>query len=445
MTPVTDPAILAQLEGSPVTDPAILARLEGGKKKSSMWDVVKNAAAEGVAGIPDMFLNAPNRLRNLSEIPRGIGYALAGRPELAPEMQPDPDLARRGGIAAGAIDPNVVPTGEQKIVDALVRGAVGGGLTGGLGVGKALVGAGMGGASSLAATGAQEATDSPLAGVLAGLAVPGGAAAYSAAARSGAPGLMKSALKPTLDDHKSGAAAKAAQTLLDEGVNATKGGVAKLSDRIESTNEKITKAILESKATVNKNEVAGRLHEPMERVSKQVNPKADVAAVEKAWTEFSEHPMIPGQQIPVQLAHEMKQGTYRQLREKYGEEGSAAVEAQKTLARGLKEEVAKAVPEVVPLNARESALLNAREIAERRSLMDANKNPLGLSPLAGGMKQAGMMLADRSALVKSLLARALNSSGKATKGVGANAAIPLSFQEDAMRRQQIIEALMGQQ
>jgi hypothetical protein len=53
-------------------------------------------------------------------------------------------------------------------------------------------------------------------------------------------------------------------------------------------------------------------------------------------------------------------------------------------------------------------------------------------------------MADRSALVKSLMARALNSSGKASSGVGSRAAIPLSFQEDAMQRQALIEALMNQ-
>mgnify|MGYP003674770602 FL=1 len=90
---------------------------------------------------------------------------------------------------------------------------------------------------------------------------------------------------------------------------------------------------------------------------------------------------------------------------KYGEVGSAETEAQKALARGLKEQIAKNAPEVAGLNAEESALINALGINERRVLMQGNKNPMGLAPLAGhGIGFAGF-LADRSSLLKSLLAR----------------------------------------
>lgn len=445
MKPVEDPALLEILEGKkPVSDAGVLAQLD--RKKPSMLEVVKNAAVEGAAGIPDMFLNLPNRLQNLSKIPGGLGATLAGRPDLAPGMNPDPDPVRRAAEAAGLSDPNVVPQGgEQRVVDALVRGAVGGGLTGGAGILKAGTGAALGGASSVAATEAQHATDSPVAGLVAGLAVPGSVAVASKAATAAAPRLMQSALKPSVKDLKSGNADAAVRTMLDEGLNATKGGVEKLGNRISETNQKIADAILNSRATVNKNDVASRLHEPMERVSKQVNPKADVAAVERVWQEFAEHPMLPGRQIPVQLAQEMKQGTYKQLSKKYGEVGSAETEAQKALARGLKEEIANAVPEVVPLNARESSLLNARKVAEHRALMDSNKNPVGLGPLAGSAAGMATFLADRSALVKSLMARVANSSGQFAGAQGARAAIPLSFQEDAMQRQALIEALMARQ
>lgn len=443
MTPVTDPSILSALEGKPITDPALLAQLEG---KNSTWDVVKNAAVEGVAGVPDMFLNAPNRLANLAKIPVGVGMAMVGKPDLAPQMTEDPDLARRGAIAAGAIDPKVVPRGmTQKIVDALVRGGAGGLLTGGASVPKALAGAALGGLSSAAATGTKEATGSDVAGVLAGLAIPAGAAGFSKAAESTAGKLMQSALKPSVKDLKSGDADKAIRTMLDEGISVSKGGVAKLKDRVSSVNDEIAQAVANSNATVNKGVVAGRLYEPLERANKQVNPAADIATVERVWNEFGDHPMLRGQQIPVQLAQELKQGTYRQLSKKYGEVGSIETEAQKALARGLKEEIATAVPEVGPLNARESSLLNALKMAEQRALLEGNKNPVGLGPIASTPAGFATFLADRSALVKSLLARGLNSSGNLAGDVAPRALAPLSFQEDAMRRQQIIEALMGRQ
>ncbi len=86
--------------------------------------------------------------------------------------------------------------------------------------------------------------------------------------------------------------------------------------------------------------------------------------------------------MPVQLAQQIKQGTYQQLRDKYGEMGSAQTEAQKAIARGLKEEIERAVPEVVGPNAQASDLWNAINVAQRRSFMEGNKNPMGLAPLA---------------------------------------------------------------
>ncbi len=49
--------------------------------------------------------------------------------------------------------------------------------------------------------------------------------------------LMQSALKPTYADLKSGDAAKAIQTMLDEGVNVTPGGVQQLRAQIGKLND----------------------------------------------------------------------------------------------------------------------------------------------------------------------------------------------------------------
>lgn len=81
--------------------------------------------------------------------------------------------------------------------------------------------------------------------------------------------------------------------------------------------------------------------------------------------------------IPVQQAQDMKQGTYRELKNKYGQIGSAETEAQKALARGLKENIAEAVPEIAGLNAQESKLINALNITERRAFMEATKTRWG--------------------------------------------------------------------
>jgi len=99
--------------------------------------------------------------------------------------------------------------------------------------------------------------------------------------------------------------------------------------------------------------------------------------------------------------------------------GSAEIEAQKSLARGLKEGISQAVPEVAGLNAQEAKLLTTLKVAERRALMDANKNPMGLALLASHPGTWAAFMADRSAAFKGLAARLANNAGKAANATKA--------------------------
>ena len=278
-----------------------------------------------------------------------------------------------------------------------------------------------------------EATGSPLAGAavntaIQGLPVVAGAlpGMIKGPAASGARGLMQSAIKPTLKDLKSGRAAAAIDTLLAEGVNPTMGGVAKLRGSISALNAEIVEAIKNSPATVNKGALYTPIKQTLDKFSKQVNPNADLAAITKAWEEFKAHPLLTGDTIPVQTAQQLKQGTYRILDKKYGQIGAAETEAQKALARGLKEEIANVVPEVAQLNARESQLITALQVAERRALMDGNKNPVGLAWLAHSPITWAAYMADKSALFKSVAARLLAASGRAVPESTTGAGVGLS-------------------
>lgn len=222
--------------------------------------------------------------------------------------------------------------------------------------------------------------------------------------------LMQSAVKPTWQAIRTGEASKAIDTLLAEGVNATKGGMEKLRGNIDKLNEQISGAIESSPATVSKGEIGTRLLDTWNKFKNQVNPQADLDAIKQAWLNFRNHPDLAGQQeIPVQVAQKLKQGTYRILADKYGEAGAAATEAQKSLARGLKETISSAVPEVAPLNERASNLLNALNVGERRAFMDPNRNPLNLALLTHNPAEFIGFMADKSALIKSLLARLMHS------------------------------------
>jgi hypothetical protein len=95
-------------------------------------------------------------------------------------------------------------------------------------------------------------------------------------------------------------------------------------------------------------------------------------------------PQAPAPPMSAADAQAMKQGTYRVLQGKYGEQGSASVEAQKALARGLKEEIATQFPEISKLNSTESQLLDLQPVLERAVNRISNQQAIGIGmPIAG--------------------------------------------------------------
>jgi len=274
-----------------------------------------------------------------------------------------------------------------------------------------------------------------------GAAIPGKIANVVAGKLEGiSKSLMQSSIKPTLEQLKSGDAARAIDTMLKENISLSEKGVEKLRAEISKLNDEISSIIKNSPATVDKEKVAEYLNTLIDKLKKQVNPQKGLDAVKKSWNNFINHPdlikteQFPGgevtteiRNIPVQQAQEMKQGTYRELgNEAYGESSTAEKEAQKTLARGLKEQIAEKVPEVVALNKRESELINALDVGERRVLLELNKNPTGLATLAKNPKAALAFMADRSAQFKTLAAKIIYRAAQKIKpnqkitGIGAD-------------------------
>jgi len=270
---------------------------------------------------------------------------------------------------------------------------------------------------------------------------------------------MTSALKPRLGEFNTGDAGRAVDTMLNEGVNVTHGGSETLRGMIDAINQQIKDKIAGSTATVSKEAIAAPLTETLKRVTQQVNPNADIASVNAAKNEFMNHPALPKvtpaktvespildeggrpftteipesgtEQIPVQTAQEIKQGTYRALGDKAynGELKSADTMSQKDLARGAKEQVAEAVPEVGPLNAKESELINAVEMAERAVFNHTKTNPGSLGPLGGHLAGIAAFLAGRSPLSKSLIAHGLNATAEALPGAAEAAPIAAATTE----------------
>jgi len=223
-------------------------------------------------------------------------------------------------------------------------------------------------------------------------------------AKGGGEVLMQKALKPLKAEMLSGEGMRAIKTMLGEGVNVSPGGVAKLKGMIDDINTQITNAIRGSTAKIDKREVINATQRSIDKFRDQVDNADDLATIFKAIDRFSES--MPDQ-IRIQLAQRLKQGTYKILGEKsYGELKTASTEVQKDLARGLKDEIAKLYPKIGELNARESKLIEAHSMALARTLMHQGRDAVSLAWLVTHPAAALGYVAEKSPFIMSLLARA---------------------------------------
>lgn len=263
------------------------------------------------------------------------------------------------------------------------------------------------------------------AGAIGGQAVTQGAAEAAGAgigkaASALAPRLMQSAVKPTLSvlkDYRT-TAPRLVKTLLDEGINVTNAGLAKLHTLLDATNKEIADAVSNRAALMDragtpiaipKSRVAAQALTTAKKFSNQANPTADLRAVGDTVEEFLDHPIFKGD-LTLPEAQAMKIGTYQQVGKKYGQVAPAAIETQKALARGLKEEIAAEVPGIQALNARDSALMASVDAIQRRVAQAGNQNPVGFAWVAAHPTTFLAALLDRSPAVKSMVARGLYSS-----------------------------------
>jgi hypothetical protein len=135
--------------------------------------VALNASSKVIASIPDSLLNAPQNIMNLGRAAYGTAATAMGRPDLAPELTPNPNYAHKALTAINAIRPEAEPvTRGQRILDTAIQGGVGMALNP-ASSGKQLVSNVMTGLASGAVGGStREATGSDAAGMATTLATP---------------------------------------------------------------------------------------------------------------------------------------------------------------------------------------------------------------------------------------------------------------------------------
>lgn len=256
-----------------------------------------------------------------------------------------------------------------------------------------------------------------------GLARGVNAAANSGTVSSAARRMYQSALKPSTTLGTS-EVANVVDTGLKAGIPVSEAGTEKLSGLINDLSDKVQAQIsggAKAGATIDPKAVAQRTQGLESRFANQVNPDADLNAIQASRQEFLKNNPNP---ITADAAQAMKQGTYQQLSSKaYGEMGSAVTESQKALARGIKEELEVQFPEIKGLNAQEGKYLNLDEVLQRAVRRINNHQLIGIgTPMAatagaaaaggpGAAVAAVLKLTLDDPIVKSRLAIALNKAG----------------------------------
>ena len=271
------------------------------------------------------------------------------------------------------------------------------------------------GASPEVAAGAGYAANVGLQAIPTALSMGVGRAVGSIPMEGAARSLMHSAIKPRTAALKAGKVDRAVDTMLERGVSLSQGGLNKLQAQASAFEDDITRILDKSPATVDKFAVAATLKDAFAKVQKELNPQSSIQDVQKAFTAFINHPLLQGNQIPVKLANEMKQAAYRKLGDAAygaGVRNPATELAEKTLARGFKENIGRAVPEVSPILKEQADVINAIKVMQPQALIEANKNPVGLGLLAQNPQAAMAFAVDRSGFLKSLLARGMYSGAK---------------------------------
>jgi hypothetical protein len=137
-----------------------------------------------------------------------------------------------------------------------------------------------------------------------------------------------------------------------------------------------------SGATIDPRAVAQRADQLKSRFAAQVAPDADLQAIEQTKNEFLQNNPGP---IPASAAQDIKSGTYQQLKDRaYGTQSTATVEAQKALARGIKEELEAQFPEIQGLNAQQGQAASLEKALTRAVQRIDNHNLVGLGGTVAG-------------------------------------------------------------
>lgn len=221
--------------------------------------------------------------------------------------------------------------------------------------------------------------------------------------------LMTKAVKPSTEDIVNKSADKAMGTMLREGQLATPGGMIKAQQIVNEIHPQVQGEIEKSAAEVPVDTIGQKF---LEQYNKALpKGKAAVQEVIDTWKNFIENPLIAGSDsMSAMMADVMKRGQQGLSRANYGKETG---EASKALAAHIREGLVDAVPAIKEPLAREAANMNVLDVARNSIAQSTKANPAGLAALRADDAIPMMgFLADRSPLIKSLLAHMIYHGGR---------------------------------
>jgi hypothetical protein len=216
------------------------------------------------------------------------------------------------------------------------------------------------------------------------------------------------------------------RTGLQEAINFTEKGAAKLGEKIDQLETSLKGPIAE--ATNKGAKVTMAYLEPFVNEAKKVlGATADPLFSEKATTSIDRRfealkKMYP-EGVPADVAQQLKINTYQLIKKAYGKLSTSAVEYQKQVARGLKEGIVDAIPEVGNINKRLRSLYAFETQFEKSfgRIKNLNMVSLGGKVLAagGGVTGKGLALVHEifgSPAVKTFGAIQMNRLGELLAG-----------------------------
>lgn len=343
---------------------------------TSSWNTAKNVVAS--------FLHPVQTMENISKTARGaIDYAAPG---FSPENRPQAEAVgkffadRYGGYENLKRTAATDPVGLLMDASTVLTG--GGGILSGVSDAVSTAGK-IGGMLSKVG----EAINPVM------IPFKAGAAASNKIAASKLPAdLYTSALKPstalTAEER-----VKRVMTGLNERIPVTEKGLAQLEEGISGLNRDITQTVVHS-TMQGKGIVKAKLVDELDKLQSFYNenyadPTPYVTAIEKLKKGFiASKPDV----IPLGQAQSIKQTIYGEISTAYdaakkigaSNTATGSVMGRKNLARSIKDEIVRIVPEVADLNARESAMIALNESVERAVGRISNWDLLGLAaPVVG--------------------------------------------------------------